>query len=58
MHPLCFTAAGFGEIELNNQQIHTGTVQPMEAHIETGNVTQQQGVYVTAYMKAYPANTK
>ena len=45
---VCCTAAGFGEVELNDQQIQTETVQPMEAHVETGNVTQQQGVYATA----------
>ena len=45
---VCFTAAGLGEVELNDQQIQTETVQLAEPHVETGNVTQQQGVYATA----------
>ena len=45
---VCFTAAGFGEVELNDQQIQTETVRLAEPHVETDNVTQQQGVYATA----------
>ena len=50
MHPLFVSlhAAGFHEVEMNNQQIQTETVEPMEPHVETGNMTQQQGVYATA----------
>ena len=50
MHPLFVSlhAAGFREVEMNNQQIQTETVEPMEPHVETGNMTQQQGVYATA----------
>ena len=44
----CFTAAGFREVEINDQQIQTETVEPMEPHVETGNMTQQQGVYAAA----------
>ena len=43
---VCFTAAGFHEVEMNDQQIQTETVEPIE-HVKTGNMTQQQGVYVT-----------
>ena len=44
---VCFTAAGFREVEMNDQQIQTETVEPIE-HVETENMTQQQGVYATA----------
>ena len=39
---LCFTAAGFREVEMNDQQIQTETVESIE-HVETRNMTQQQG---------------
>ena len=42
---------------MNDQQIQTEIVEPIE-HVESGNMTQQQGVYATAQMKAYPANIK
>ena len=45
---VCCTTASFGEVELNDQQIQTETVQLAEPHVETVNVTQQQGVYATA----------
>ena len=45
---VCFTAAGFRETEMNDQQIQTETVEPMEPHVETGNMTEQQGVHATA----------
>ena len=44
---VCFTAAGFREVEMNDQQIQTETVESMEPHVETGNMTPQQGVYAT-----------
>ena len=46
---VCFTAAGFREVEMNDQQIQTETVEPIEPHVETGNMTQQQGVYVKLF---------
>ena len=49
----CCTAAGFGEVEMNDQQIQTETVQPAEPHVETDNVTQQQGVSTTAIVRSY-----
>ena len=45
---VCSTAAGFREVEMNDQQIQTETVEPLEPHVETGNMTQQQGVHATA----------
>ena len=40
---VCFTAASFREVEMNDQQIQTEAVEPMEPHVETRNMTQQQG---------------
>ena len=45
---VCFTAAGSREVEMNDQKIQTETLEPMEPHVETRNMTQQQGVYATA----------
>ena len=45
---------------MNDQQIQTETVEPIE-HVETGNMTQQQGVYIlvnynftTKYLLVWP----
>ena len=42
---VCFIAAGLAMVEMKNQQIQTETVEPME---QTGNLTQQEGIYTTA----------
>ena len=36
-------------MEVKDQQIQTETVESMEPHVETGNMTQQQGVYVKLF---------
>ena len=44
---VCFTAAGFDNVEMKDQQIQTETVEPVKPHVHEESTTEPQGVYTT-----------
>ena len=53
---VCFAAAGFRGVEMNDQQIQTETVVSMEPHVKIENVTPQQCVYISVVLVNYNFN--
>ena len=44
---VCFTKAGFDNIEMKDQQIQKETVEPVKPHVQAERTTEPQGVYTT-----------